>query len=319
VLEKVLDTATTWQQLDLRASCYAEQQRIALAGREWPVAQRALQEMQHLMEREPYGRYVSFLPVMEAQAWLAQGTLRAAASWAEGTVFPGAPWDNATHGTFPVVIRVYLAQRRWQAAAELLERWSEHLDGPVPSMYTTVFLAQSLVALHHTGRSEEARQVALRLVTLTRPEGFLRVYLDEGDPMRETLQGLLAPDPGREWQDPSVLTYISTLLTAFTQQERDMKSSVMAASDRDERENTTDRTVTPLSVESPGKPLAEPLTQRELDVLRLLVEHRSGPEIARALYVSVNTVRTHVKHLYGKLGVHSRDQAVWRARELGLV
>jgi LuxR family maltose regulon positive regulatory protein len=43
------------------------------------------------------------------------------------------------------------------------------------------------------------------------------------------------------------------------------------------------------------------------------------PEIARTLYVEVNTVRIHVKHLYGKLDVHSRDQAVWRARELSLI
>jgi LuxR family maltose regulon positive regulatory protein len=54
-------------------------------------------------------------------------------------------------------------------------------------------------------------------------------------------------------------------------------------------------------------------------VLRLLAAGQSTPEIARALYVDVNTVRTHVKHLYGKLGVHSRDQAVWRARELSLL
>jgi LuxR family transcriptional regulator, maltose regulon positive regulatory protein len=319
LLQKVLDTATSWQQLDLRAWCYAEQQRIALARREWPVAQRALQEMEHLMEREPYGRYLSFLPTMHAQGRLAQGQLREVATWAEGTAFPEDRWDTGTHGTFPVVIRLYLAQRRWQEAAELLARWSGHLDGPVLSVYTITYLAQSMVALHHTGRSEEAREVATRLFTLTRPEGYLRMYLDEGDPMRQTLQGLLTPHPGCEWQDPSILTYISTLLTAFAQQERDTKSSVMTASDRDEFENTTDRTLTPLSDESRGQPLAEPLTQREFDVLRLLVEHRSSPEIARTLYVEVNTVRTHVKHLYGKLGVHSRDQAVWRARELGLV
>ena len=61
--------------------------------------------------------------------------------------------------------------------------------------------------------------------------------------------------------------------------------------------------------------LEEPLTERELDVLRLLAAGQSNPEIVRALYVELNTV----KHLYDKLGVHSRDQAVWRARELTLI
>jgi DNA-binding CsgD family transcriptional regulator len=61
------------------------------------------------------------------------------------------------------------------------------------------------------------------------------------------------------------------------------------------------------------------LTERELDVLRLLAVGQPTPEIARTLYVEVNTVRIHVKHLYGKLDVHSRDQAVWRARELSLI
>jgi LuxR family maltose regulon positive regulatory protein len=77
------------------------------------------------------------------------------------------------------------------------------------------------------------------------------------------------------------------------------------------------------SVTSPSSPadapVAEPLTDRERDVLRLLAAGQSTPEIARALYLEVNTVRTHVKHLYGKLGVHSRDQAIWRARELTLL
>jgi LuxR family maltose regulon positive regulatory protein len=61
------------------------------------------------------------------------------------------------------------------------------------------------------------------------------------------------------------------------------------------------------------------LTERERDVLRLLAAGRSNPEIARILYVELNTVKTHVKSLYGKLGVHSRVQATQRAQELGLI
>jgi LuxR family maltose regulon positive regulatory protein len=66
-------------------------------------------------------------------------------------------------------------------------------------------------------------------------------------------------------------------------------------------------------------PLIEPLSERELEVLRLLNTPLSQPEIAERLYISVNTVRSHVKHIYGKLSVHARSAAVERAEELGLL
>ena len=64
--------------------------------------------------------------------------------------------------------------------------------------------------------------------------------------------------------------------------------------------------------------LIEPLSERELDVLRLLGTHLNGPDIARELVVSVNTVRTHTQNIYAKLGVNGRREAVRRAEELGL-
>jgi len=62
--------------------------------------------------------------------------------------------------------------------------------------------------------------------------------------------------------------------------------------------------------------LVEPLSEREIEVLRLLVLGLSGPEIAVALTIGISTVKTHIKNIYGKLGVHSRVQAAERAREL---
>jgi LuxR family maltose regulon positive regulatory protein len=67
------------------------------------------------------------------------------------------------------------------------------------------------------------------------------------------------------------------------------------------------------------QPLLEPLSERELEVLQLLVTHLSSTEIAERLYITPNTVRYHIKNIYGKLDVHSRSDAVQRARELGLL
>jgi LuxR family maltose regulon positive regulatory protein len=69
---------------------------------------------------------------------------------------------------------------------------------------------------------------------------------------------------------------------------------------------------------SPPAALLDPLSDRELDVLRLLRSELSGPDIARELTVSLHTVRTHTKNIYSKLGVNSRREAVRRADELGL-
>jgi DNA-binding CsgD family transcriptional regulator len=72
-------------------------------------------------------------------------------------------------------------------------------------------------------------------------------------------------------------------------------------------------------VTAPAEQLPEPLSQAEARVLRLLPTSLSAPEIARELYVSVNTVRTHMRHLYDKLGAHRRLEAINRARALGLL
>ena len=75
--------------------------------------------------------------------------------------------------------------------------------------------------------------------------------------------------------------------------------------------------MTPLS--PPAQPLIDPLSERELEVLRLLATGLSNPEIADELVVAVSTVRSHCKSIYGKLNVHKRWDAVQRAQELGLI
>ena len=68
-----------------------------------------------------------------------------------------------------------------------------------------------------------------------------------------------------------------------------------------------------------AEPLREPLSETELRVLRYLPTNLTGPEIAGELYLSLNTIKTHIRHLYSKLGVHGRGEAVQRARALSLL
>ena len=119
-----------------------------------------------------------------------------------------------------------------------------------------------------------------RALTLAEPEGYVRVFADEG-----ATDGRPA-ESGRETRDRPGLC-------------------PPAAGRRRRRPRTR----------APGSQgLIEPLSERELDVLRLLGTDLDGPDIARELVVSLNTVRTHTKNIYAKLGVNSRRAAVRRAR-----
>jgi LuxR family maltose regulon positive regulatory protein len=128
-------------------------------------------------------------------------------------------------------------------------------------------------------------------LALAQPEGYVRTFLDKGQPMvgllRQAATHGIAPD------------YTARLLTAF-------EAEVPAVSDAVRPRLT-------------GQPLIEPLSERELAVLQLLVEGRTYHEIAQALFVSVNTIKTHLKNVYGKLGVHSRRAAAAKAEDLGLI
>ena len=129
-----------------------------------------------------------------------------------------------------------------------------------------------------------------RALALAEPEGYVRIFVDEGEPMR-----LLIEKQSRG-QDKTFLGYVDKLLAAFAQ---------------------------PTAIPQPRTNdlqsiIIEPLSERELEVLRLLRTELSGPEIARELIVSLNTLRTHTKNIFNKLGVNNRRAAVRRAEELDL-
>jgi LuxR family maltose regulon positive regulatory protein len=123
-----------------------------------------------------------------------------------------------------------------------------------------------------------------RALTLAEPEGYVRIFVSEGPPMVELLEA--AAKRG------IATSYLRQLRAVFAK---------------------------PVVTAPANEALIEPLSDRELDVLRLLGTDLDGPEIARELTVSLNTVRTHTKNLYSKLGVNNRRAAVTRAEELQLL
>src|SRR5260370_9290305 len=250
---------------------------------------------------------------MRAQWWLAQGQLEAASKWAASVVFPEGAWEGHLYGAFAVVIRVYFAERSFREAVELLDSWSSHLDRPANIELTILFLAQSLVALHQSDKSEQARAIAARLFALTEPEGYLRVYLDEGEPMRQALLALLAPHSRKFELAPSAAAYISKLLAAFEHEKQDASPPVMAAT-TGEPARASARQASAVS----SAP-AVSLTRREQEVLRLLAAGASNQDIAHTLVISLDTVKKHLSNLLGKLGASNPTQPISQPRPRSLL
>jgi LuxR family maltose regulon positive regulatory protein len=126
---------------------------------------------------------------------------------------------------------------------------------------------------------------------LAKSGGFIRNFVDLGPPMADLMVRL------REQGDIGMDPYVAQILAAFQMEERGRIAQAPV-----------------------GEPKREgPLTERELQILRLLATDLSPEEIALKLAITVDTVRTHIKNVYKKLGVHSRFEAVQRANELGFL
>jgi LuxR family maltose regulon positive regulatory protein len=160
-------------------------------------------------------------------------------------------------------------------AADYVERSAELL------------LLQSL-AWYSMNDLPKARESLTNALETAMPGGYIRLFVDEGDPVRKMLNRL----SGDLRDHPRLASYVTQILSAF--------ESVIRK---------------PKQVGG----LVEPLTEREMEVLRYIAEGCTNPEIAGRLYISPNTLKAHAQNIFMKLNVHNRLQAVNRARELGLI
>ncbi|MGH2782788.1 MAG: LuxR C-terminal-related transcriptional regulator, partial [Thermoleophilaceae bacterium] len=145
------------------------------------------------------------------------------------------------------------------------------------------------VAHHAYGEQDKALQLLGEALALAEPGGFIRIFLDEGEAMRNLLRHAAA----RGFAAP----YTRRLLSAFDEPAQPVFTPVRAA----------------------ATGLAEPLTAREVEILRLIAAGMRNQEIADHLVISLPTVKRHIANTYGKLGVGHRTEAVARANELSLL
>ena len=317
-LQRLLRIAQDWQQVELLVIGERSVAQLALARGDLGTAQEALHKAEALYAQEEFAHNARWVVETRVQVWLAQGNLAEASTWAAQTTLSPQAWDPLRKWEVLLLVRVSLAQQQYARAVETLERFREHLDQPADTLNIEKMLewmALSVVALHHAGKRVQAARVAARLLAMTEPEGCIRLYLDAGEPMREALKALLeaaskgGPDaPQEDGNRASALSlsrsYVSRLLVAFGQEERKRahRAGTLLA-----RKPEIQPELTPTEVQRQG---AESLSRQELKVLRRLCARQTYAEMAEALIVSPNTIKTQVSSIYRKLGVSRRAEAI---------
>jgi LuxR family maltose regulon positive regulatory protein len=232
------------------------------------------------------------VPALRARIWIALGRVGEALGWArEQGLSVDDDLSYLREFEHITLARLLLARYRGERAkpspheaARFLERLLPAAEGGGRTGRVIEILVLQALAHQALGDIPAALGFLERAVTLAEPEGYVRVFVDEGPPMTSLLRAAAKQGARRD--------YVRRLLAAAS-----------GAGHGGPMEQA----------------LIEPLSERELDVLRLLGSELDGPAIARELMVSLNTMRTHTKNIYAKLAVTNRRAAVRRAAELNLL
>jgi LuxR family transcriptional regulator, maltose regulon positive regulatory protein len=232
------------------------------------------------------------IAALKARLWIAQGRLAEAREWAqERGLTPDDELLYVREFEHATLARLMLAEaardaadERFAAVVDLTTRLAGAAEASSRNGAAIDALVVQALAHHASQDLSPALEALRRAIALAEPEGYVRVFLDEGTPMAALLQDAAKREPSG--------SYSAKLRAAAATVPRSMGRA---------------------------QQLVEPLSERELEILRLLATELSGPEIANHLVVSLNTVRTHTKNVFAKLGVNSRRAAVHRGEELGLL
>jgi LuxR family maltose regulon positive regulatory protein len=265
---------------------------ICQATGDRPAASQAMTEAMSV-SHGPSGLF-NPVPAQQARLLLAQGDVTRAARWAaEAGLRPGDPPDYPREAGHLVLARLLQAQDHPSQALALLDRLDAAARAQRRAGSLVEIGALRAVALAALGDSTGATAALHAALRLGWPEGYIRVFADEGPAMAGVLARLIAAQRRDQDAAPIPLACLARLQLAFTGG--------------------------PSPADQARAGLIEQLTAREREVLALLAVGRSNQAIARQLVISLDTVKKHVGHLMAKLGAANRTEAVARGRALGLI
>lgn len=245
--------------------------------------------------------HVPFIRPAEAQkarVWLKHGELGKAQAWVhEQGLSVNDDLSYRHEFEHMTLVRVLIARYEVDQvdslindAKSLLQRLSEAADeGGRAGSVIELLILQSLV-YQAQGDNPAALDPLKRALTLARPEGYVQTFVDEGPPMMHLLSEVKTCE--------TLSGYVVSLLATFGPKTQAGEARVPGL---------------------PDSSLLEPLSERELEVLRLVAQGLSNREIGKRLYRALDTIKGHNRRIYGKLQVKNRTEAVAKARELGLL
>jgi len=201
-------------------------------------------------------------------------------------------------------VRVQIAQGRAADALLALKRLCAVAEAAGRSGSVLEMLLLEALAQQHLGNTTQAIAQLAEVLALAEPEGYVRLFVDEGPSMHALLEQVLAALRRRRLAPPhpsmASLEYLLATFGGPTAAGSPLRAKALRSTAHTQK-------------------LSEPLKAGELTVLRLLATGKSTVEIAHELIVAPSTIKWYLKHLYAKLQVHSRTQAIARARELQLL
>jgi LuxR family maltose regulon positive regulatory protein len=288
---KGLSLCRVWNVADVIALSCIELANIRWASGNDEQARASFQEAIRIYDSfSPWGR--KYVAAYQVKFDLACGDIDAVERWAlvNDLVIDG-DFEFHREIEYLALARLFIAQKRFEEAnslAERIYRIAQEIGKRQTELEGLILLA---LVFSVQGETDQALVHLEKALSIGEPEGYIRIFVDEGPPMAhllyEALSRGIAPD------------YVRRLLTAFPDAEPEQ----------------TD----PSKSQVPESELVEPLSEREIEVLQLIAEGLTNPEIAARLYLSLNTVKVHTRNIYGKLGVNNRTQAGTRAKALGIL
>jgi LuxR family maltose regulon positive regulatory protein len=284
-----LELCKQWGQADFLVYSYIEVAKVLQAIGDMDGALDAIQTGKRIASNvSPWPGF--HVATQQARLWLVQGKLEDVTRWVQVS---GLRNDDSLSFQYLfryiVLARVLIAQGVFDEAAGLLSRLLEVAEKARAMGCMIEILILQALALQAQGKIDHALTSLERALVSAEPEGYVRTFIDEGSSMGKLLQQTTAPGVA--------VGYVGKLLTALkkeTKSKRQLGEGFSAS-------------------------IVEPLSERELEVLRLLKTHLSSTGIAEELTISANTVRTHIKSIYSKLNVHNRQDALQRAQKLELI